>query len=96
MMHSTVLDPALASTWMILGAAVLTGFLGGVHCAGMCGGIVAAVAGQSAGSVRLWLMHLAYNAGRIASYALAGAAAGAVGSLGLMLDKWLPVQIVLI
>ncbi|MBI3530834.1 MAG: sulfite exporter TauE/SafE family protein [Betaproteobacteria bacterium] len=80
---------------MILGAAVLTGFLGGVHCAGMCGGIVAAVAGQPAGNVRSWLMHLAYNAGRIASYALAGAAAGAVGSLGLMLDKWLPVQIVL-
>ena len=82
-------------TWMILGVAVLTGFLGGVHCAGMCGGIVAAVAGQSAGTVRPWLVHLAYNAGRIASYALAGAAAGAVGSLGLMLEKWLPVQIVL-
>jgi uncharacterized protein len=82
-------------TWMILGAAVLTGFLGGVHCAGMCGGIVAAVVGQSTGNVRPWLMHLAYNAGRIASYALAGAAAGAVGSLGLMLDKWLPVQIAL-
>ena len=82
-------------TWMILGAAVLTGFLGGVHCAGMCGGIVAAVAGQSAGNVRPWLMHLAYNAGRIASYALAGAVAGAVGSLGLMFDRWLPVQIVL-
>ena len=82
-------------TWMILGAAVLTGFLGGVHCAGMCGGIVAAVVGQSAGHVRPWLIHLAYNAGRIASYALAGAAAGAVGRLGLLLDQWLPVQIVL-
>jgi uncharacterized protein len=82
-------------TWVILGAAVLTGFLGGVHCAGMCGGIVAAVAGQSAGKVRPWLNHLAYNAGRIASYALAGAAAGAVGSLGLMLERWLPVQIFL-
>ena len=85
----------MSVTWMILGAAVLTGLLGGVHCAGMCGGIVAAVVGQSGGHVRPWLMHLAYNAGRIASYALAGAAAGAVGSLGFMLDKWLPVQIVL-
>ena len=82
-------------TWVILGAAVLTGFLGGVHCAGMCGGIVAAVAGRSAGNGPSWLIHLAYNAGRITSYALAGAMAGAAGGLGLMLDKWLPVQIVL-
>ena len=82
-------------TWVILGAAVLTGFLGGVHCAGMCGGIVTALVGQSADNTRPRLMHLAYNAGRIASYAIAGAIAGAIGSLGLMLDKWLPVQIVL-
>lgn len=81
-------------TWMILGAALLTGLLGGVHCAGMCGGIVTALVGQSAGNARAWRMHLAYNLGRITSYALAGAVAGAVGSLGLMLDKWLPAQIV--
>ena len=80
-------------TWLILGAAVLTGFLGGVHCAGMCGGIVTALVGQTAGNARPWLIHLAYNAGRIASYALAGAAVGAVGSLGLLLDGWLPVQV---
>ena len=80
-------------TWLILGAAVLTGFLGGVHCAGMCGGIVTALVGQTAGNSRPWLIHLAYNAGRIASYALAGAAVGAVGSLGLLLDGWLPVQV---
>lgn len=78
-----------------LAAIFMVSLLGGVHCAGMCGGIVAAVVGQSAGNVRPWLIHLAYNAGRIASYAIAGAAAGALGSLGLMLDKWLPVQIVL-
>ena len=82
-------------TWVILGAAVLSGFLGSVHCAGMCGGIVTALVGQSADNTRPRLMHLAYNAGRIASYAIAGAIAGAIGSLGLMLDKWLPVQIVL-
>ena len=85
----------MSVTWMILGAAVLTGFLGGVHCAGMCGGIVTALAGQSATNARPWLMHLAYNGGRIASYTAAGAGAGAIGSLGLMLDRWLPVQIVL-
>ena len=83
---------AMTITWMILGAAVLTGLLGGVHCAGMCGGIVSALAG---GAGTRWLIHVAYNAGRILSYALAGAIAGAVGSLGLMLDRWLPVQIAL-
>ena len=80
-------------TWLILGAAVLTGLLGGVHCAGMCGGIVTALVGQTTGNSRPWLMHLAYNAGRIASYALAGAVVGAIGSVGLLLDDWLPVQI---
>ena len=30
----------------IFGAVFLTGLLGGVHCAGMCGGIVAALSGQ--------------------------------------------------
>ena len=80
-------------TWVILGAALLTGFLGGVHCAGMCGGIVSALVGQSARNARPGLLHLAYNGGRIFSYALAGAVTGTVGSLGLLLDRWLPVQV---
>jgi sulfite exporter TauE/SafE len=75
----------------IFGAVFLTGLLGGVHCAGMCGGIVAALSGQ-AGSSRLPL-HLAYNFARVASYAIAGALAGMVGSLGLLLDGVLPVQL---
>lgn len=75
----------------IFGAVFLTGLLGGVHCAGMCGGIVAALAGP-AGEGR-WTLHLSYGAGRIASYAAAGALAGTVGSLGLLLDGVLPVQI---
>jgi sulfite exporter TauE/SafE len=77
-------------TAAIFGAVFLTGLLGGVHCAGMCGGIVAALAGQGGGK-RLPL-HLAYNGGRVLSYALAGALAGAAGSLGLLLDGLLPVQ----
>lgn len=77
----------------IFGAVFLTGLLGGVHCAGMCGGIVAALSGQGAGG--RWRLHLAYSLGRIASYAAAGALAGAVGSLGLLLDGVLPVQIAL-
>lgn len=66
-------------------AAFVIGLLGGVHCAGMCGGIAAAL---SLGTVRPpgplsgrapWAILLAYNLGRISSYALAGAAAGTAG-----------------
>jgi uncharacterized protein len=79
----------------ILGALFLTGILGGVHCAGMCGGIVAALSGQVSSRARQWPLHLAYSAGRLASYAVAGAVAGTAGSLGLLLDSALPVQLVL-
>jgi len=82
-------------TWAILGVAIITGLLGGVHCAGMCGGIVSALASGPRTNGTAWLIHLCYNLGRIASYALAGAIAGSVGSLGLMLDGLLPVQIAL-
>jgi sulfite exporter TauE/SafE len=81
-------------TWAILGVALTTGLLGGVHCAGMCGGIVTAFASASKGT-RPWLIPLGYNAGRITSYALAGALAGAMGGLGLLFDHLLPVQIAL-
>lgn len=62
-------------------ALFLVGLLGGTHCVGMCGGIVGAL---SMGGGR-WSLHLAYNMGRILSYGLAGALAGALGaaSLGL-------------
>ena len=80
-------------------AVFLIGLLGGVHCAGMCGGIVSALSLQSpiaaTRSGSPWLIHLAYNLGRIASYSIAGGAMGAVGSLGLLLDRWLPAQIAL-
>jgi hypothetical protein len=80
-------------TAAIFGAVFLTGLLGGVHCAGMCGGIVAALSGQVGG--RRLPLHLAYNGGRVLSYALAGALAGAAGSVGLLLDGVLPVQLAL-
>ena len=71
-----------------LSAAFLAGLAGGVHCAAMCGpivGIVCAARGEGAGTGR-WLRHaLAYNAGRIASYAAAGAITGAIGAGSLAL-----------
>jgi sulfite exporter TauE/SafE len=80
-------------------AVFLIGLLGGVHCAGMCGGIVSALSLQMPGpAVRpgpAWPLHLAYNLGRISSYVIAGAMMGALGSLGLLLDNWLPVQMIL-
>ena len=82
-------------TLAVLGAVFLTGVLGGVHCAGMCGGLVAAFSGQTAAGKPHWPLHLSYNLGRIASYSVAGAVAGAIGSLGLLLDGVLPVQLAL-
>lgn len=80
-------------------AVFLVGLLGGVHCVGMCGGIVSALSLQSAGSTAsagsAWSVLLAYNVGRIASYGVAGAVVGAIGGFGRLFDNWLPVQLVL-
>ena len=65
-------------------AAFLIGLTGGVHCFGMCGGIVGALTLGLPPTpdhplvARLPYL-LAYNAGRIVSYVTAGALAGGVG-----------------
>ncbi|MCP3870187.1 MAG: sulfite exporter TauE/SafE family protein [Gammaproteobacteria bacterium] len=71
----------------------LVGLLGGVHCVGMCGGIVAALTfgvakQQHQGIAAIMPYQLAYNAGRIASYVLAGAI---MGALGVLLARFMPV-----
>jgi sulfite exporter TauE/SafE len=76
-------------------SAFLVGLLGGVHCAGMCGGIVGAISLHSTATAARPGYHLAYNAGRIGSYALAGIAAGSIGSGGLLLEGLLPVRTIL-
>ena len=73
-------------------ALFLIGLLGGTHCIGMCGGIVSAL---SMGGPSGFVLHLAYNSGRIVSYAAAGAIAGALGGLSLTLSGQLPVRITL-
>lgn len=73
-------------------ALFLVGLLGGTHCVGMCGGIVGAL---SMGAPGRWSMHLAYNVGRILSYGLAGAIAGAVGAASLGLDSQVPMRLAL-
>ncbi len=70
-------------------ALFLVGLLGGTHCVGMCGGIVGAL---SMGGPARWSMHFAYNGGRIFSYALAGALAGALGAATLGLEQQWPIR----
>lgn len=83
-------------------AVFLVGLLGGTHCVAMCGGIVGALTAQIPAGLpgarprrAVWHLHLAYNIGRIGTYTLAGAAMGTVGSIGLLLDGILPVQLAL-
>ena len=74
-------------------AALAAGLLGGVHCAGMCGGIVASLSAAARGPPLP--RQLAFNAGRIASYSLAGAIAGGVGTLLQAIVPIAGVQLVL-
>jgi uncharacterized protein len=71
---------------LVLPAAMSAlGLASGLHCVGMCGGIVAAF-NPHPGVSEIFLTPnrslLLFNAGRISSYAAAGGVAGAVGSLG--------------
>ncbi len=66
-------------------AALAVGFFGGVHCVGMCGGIVGALSFGLPEDRRQRLRGnlpflLLYNLGRISSYTLAGAIVGGLGA----------------
>ena len=76
-------------------AVFLIGLLGGVHCLGMCGGIVGALSLQTAPQGAKWPLHLAYNFGRITTYTVLGALLGWLGAIGGMLEGVLPVQLTL-
>jgi uncharacterized protein len=81
-------------------AAFLTGLLGGTHCVGMCGGIVAAMSFQGEvgksevgnGRPPTIHFHIGYSVGRIASYAALGALAGLLGSAAFLSDSLYPLQ----
>lgn len=74
--------------------AFIIGLMSGVHCIGMCGGIVAALSfSQLRTSSVSWLsalsLLLSYNVGRLFSYTLAGASMGGIGWLATYwLDIW--------
>jgi uncharacterized protein len=68
----------------LLGSIFLASLLGSVHCAGMCGPLVAITVGGSRVTARGHnpiTPSLAYHGGRLASYAMLGAIAGAAGSM---------------
>ncbi len=66
----------------IMSAAFLAGLLGSLHCIGMCGGFAASCARTPAGLP-------AWHLGRIGTYTLLGALAGAAGQL-LPGPAWIP------
>jgi hypothetical protein len=67
------MEPAL------LGGMLALGLASGVHCVGMCGGIVTAFSTVQFNPRPQWMRQLLFNAGRISSYGIAGAIAGTLG-----------------
>ena len=70
--------------------AFTIGLMGGVHCVGMCGGIVGALSfatqqNKSAKKTSLFALLFGYNFGRLFSYSIAG---GVMGSVGWLLARW--------
>jgi uncharacterized protein len=70
---------------LTLVSAFLVGFVGSTHCLGMCGGIIGALSlgakRNSSGSAWSLLPYLiAYNVGRVTTYACMGAAFGLLGA----------------
>ena len=85
-----MIDPLSIST------AFLIGLLGGVHCIGMCGGIVHslsfAIADKGQLGYRSLLILGLYNSGRIISYTIIGAM---LGSLAGLLQEQITMAVVL-
>ncbi|MDR2880411.1 MAG: sulfite exporter TauE/SafE family protein [Azoarcus sp.] len=82
-------------------AVFLFGLAGGVHCVSMCGGIVGALSMQveqplvraSPWRIGQWHLHLTFSLGRIFSYTVAGGLLGALGSVAMLYDGMMPIQI---
>jgi len=67
------------SWWLEIASALGIGLLGATHCLSMCGSVNALMLGQTQGSPLLRSRRvLAFNLGRIGSYALAGLSLGSV------------------
>lgn len=62
-----------------LGAALLAGLIGSVHCVAMCGGIATGFAPFGADRKTAWRVALTTNLGRVSGYVLAGIIVGGFG-----------------
>ena len=74
-------------------SAFAAGLLGGVHCIGMCGGIVGALGfatAQQQKSLNFYAILLSYNVARISSYVLAGSLMGGISALAVY---WLDIRL---
>jgi sulfite exporter TauE/SafE len=66
-------------SWGFLVPIASAGLLGSLHCAGMCGGLVAVASHGSCDLRGRAKVQLSYQGARLLSYTLLGAAAGALG-----------------
>ncbi|MCA3217781.1 MAG: sulfite exporter TauE/SafE family protein [Burkholderiales bacterium] len=73
-------------------AAFMLALLGGLHCAGMCGGFIGALQVNRPRAVPASRLAAGYHLGRVTSYTLAGALVGLIGGQLYAADV-LPVQI---
>jgi sulfite exporter TauE/SafE len=76
-------------------AAFTTALVGGLHCAGMCGGFVGALQFNRPPEVGAARLALGYHAGRLTSYAAAGVLAGLLGG-ALYASEVAPLQAALL
>ncbi|MFP4227573.1 MAG: sulfite exporter TauE/SafE family protein [Salinivenus sp.] len=66
-------------TWLLAGCVF--GFLGSLHCVGMCGPLALSLPGRDASRLRFLLERLLYNLGRAMTYTALGGMVGAAGRL---------------
>jgi sulfite exporter TauE/SafE len=75
------------------GAAIVLGFLGSLHCAGMCGPLALAL--PQAGNSRVGYLagRLAYNLGRVVTYCLMGLVFGLIGKTLVLagVQRWVSI-----
>lgn len=73
--------------------ALVLGLAGSLHCAGMCGPLALALPASASGSLSYLAGRVAYNLGRIATYALIGVLFGLLGKTLFFagLQRWVSI-----
>jgi len=90
----------LNGPWPLPVALFVAGLASGVHCLGMCGGVVGAFTAARTIPIHVlrspvrerFVEQLAFNAGRVTSYGTAGAVAGTLGGAGALLAGTMSAQ----